>query len=313
LFTSCAVVALTAFPLASAFAETPVIGMASAQSGVILDNARVSGDATVFDGSTVQTAAYSRIQLKSGTRLDLGAGSKAQIFAGRVAMESGATEVQSPSGYRIDARTLSIQPSGPSAIARVKLDSDNKVLVTALNAPVNVINREGLLVARVNPGLPLSFMPQAGGPGSYDTTGCVLQKSGAAIQVDSTGNQVFELRKADLRKAVGNTVHVTGTIDSTATAGGGATQVVTVTSATITSKGGCSSAATKLGATTTAAGLAAGATAGVAVATGAGVAAGVGAAAGVSTAVIVGGVAAATAATIGGLAAAGTFSSSSPD
>jgi hypothetical protein len=282
--------------------------MASAPSGITLDNSRVSGNATLFDGATVQTEVYSRIKLNNGTRLDLGAGSKAQIFANRVALESGMSEAQSSSGYEIDARTLKIQPSDATSIARVMVGADKAVLVTALNAPVNVLNREGLLVARVAPGMPLSFMPQAGGASSFSSTGCVLQKSGAAILVDDTGNQVFELRGADLRKAVGNKTAITGTIDSSATAAGGASQVVKVTSASITSKGGCTAAATKLGATTAAVGL----TAGVAGATAGGVAVGV-AAVGVSTAVlVVAGVAAATAVGLGAAAAAGAFSSSSP-
>jgi hypothetical protein len=300
----------------TASASAPAIGMASAPSGITLDNSRVSGNATLFDGSTVQTEVYSRIKLNNGTRLDLGAGSKAQIFANRVALENGMSEAQSSTGYEIDTRTLKIQPSDATSIARVLVGADKAVLVTALNAPVNVLNRDGLLVARVAPGMPLSFMPQAGGANSFSSTGCVLQKSGAAILVDDTGNQVFELRGSDLRKAVGNKTMVTGTIDSSATAAGGASQVVKVTKATITSKGGCTSVATKLGATTAAVGLAAGvagATAGgVAVGAAAG-AAGAAAAIGVSTTVlVVGGVAAATAVGLGAAAAAGSFSSTSP-
>jgi hypothetical protein len=291
----------------AAFGSTPVIGMATAQSGLTLDNTKVGGNATLFDGSTVQAKSYSRIQLKNGSRLDLGTDSKARVFANRATLESGMSEIQSPSGFEIEAQTLRIRPSEASSIARVKLDAGNRVLVTALNAPVNVWNGDGLLVARVNPGLPLSFLPQAAGSSAFDSTGCVLQKNGAAIFADQTGNQVFELRGADLRKAVGNTTHVVGTINSSATPAGGASQVVNVTSATVTTKGGCSALATKLGAVTVAAGLGAAAAAGV----GAGAAAG--AAVGISTTVlVVAGVAVATGASLGGLAAAGVIGSSSP-
>ncbi len=301
----------------TASASAPAIGMASAPSGITLDNSRVSGNATLFDGATVQTEAYARIKLNNGTRLDLGAGSKAQVFANRVALENGMSEAQSSTGYEIDTRMLKIQPSNATSIARVMIGADKAVLVTALNAPVNVLNREGLLVARVAPGMPLSFMPQAGSGDSFDSTGCVLQKSGAAILVDDTGTQVSELRGSDLRKAVGNKTHITGTVDSSATAAGGASRVVKVTKASITSKGGCTSVATKLGASTAAVGLAAGvagATAGGAAVAGAAAgAAGAAAAVGVSTTVlVVGGVAAATAVGVGAAAAAGSFSSTSP-
>ncbi|MEP6715979.1 MAG: hypothetical protein ABJC09_10420 [Terriglobia bacterium] len=285
-------------------ANAPVIGMASAAGGLTLDNAKVSGNTTLFEGSRLQAEGYSHVRLSNGTRLDLGAGSKVQLFANRASLESGVGEVQSGSGFEMDAKTLKIRPSGANSIARVKLDSGNRVLVTALNAPVNVLNREGLLVARVTPGLPLSFLPQAAASGAFDDTGCVVQKGGAAVMVDATGNQIFELRGADLRKAIGSSMHVVGMVDSSATAGA-ASQVVKVTSATITTKGGCSAAAAKVGGTTTAAGLAAGGTA-----VGYGAVAGAGAAGGVSTTKIIGGVAAAAAATIGGLAAAGVIGGS---
>src|SRR5258708_40194640 len=101
-----------------AAAATPVIGMASAQSGAILDNTKVSGNATVFEGSTLQSNGYSRVHLNNGSRLDLAAGSKAQVFANRVTLEQGMGEVQSSTGFEIYARTLTIQPSSSTSIAR---------------------------------------------------------------------------------------------------------------------------------------------------------------------------------------------------
>lgn len=298
-----------------ASAAAPVIGMASAQSGAVLDNAKVSGNATIFEGSTLQSSGYSRIHLNNGSRVDLAAGSKAQVFANRVALEQGMSEVQSASGFEIDAKTLRIQPSNANSVARVKLDANKQVLVTALNSPVNVLNNDGMLVARVAPGLPLSFMPQAGAASAFDNTGCLVNKGGAAVLVAETGNQVFEIRGLDMRKAIGNVTHVTGMVDSSATPAGGASSVVKATKAMIIKKGGCSSQAAKLGATTAAAGLGAaagaGAVAGGAVAGGA-VAAGAAAAGLSTTAAVVAGVAATTAAAIGGAAAAGSFSSTSP-
>src|ERR1022692_4130816 len=145
-----------------------------------------SGDATLFDGSTIQTDRYARIRLNNGTRLDLGSGSRAQGFSNRVALESGMGEIQGAASYEIDAQSFRIQPSGAASIARVKVGGDRRVFVTALKAPVTVLKGDGLLVARVNPGLPLSFLPQAGASAPFDTTGCVLQKEGAAILADST-------------------------------------------------------------------------------------------------------------------------------
>ena len=88
-----------------ATASTPAVGMASASAGLVLDDSRVSGNATLFSGSTVKTANYSRLQLKNGTRMDLGAGSKATIFENHASLESGMTEIKSGSGFELDAKS----------------------------------------------------------------------------------------------------------------------------------------------------------------------------------------------------------------
>ena len=156
---------------AAAVENGSVIGMTSGLTGTTLDNSKVGSGATLFDGSTVQTTSngdgsYSRIHLNDGTRLDFGAASKARVFAKRATLEIGTTEVQSASGYEIDTQLLKIQPVGATSVARIKVENGNRVFVTALNAPVKVLNQQGMLLAQVNPGLPLSFLPQAGAQGT---------------------------------------------------------------------------------------------------------------------------------------------------
>jgi hypothetical protein len=301
------------FLASTAPASTSVIGLVSSQDSVSINDSRVSGSATLLEGASVQTRTYSRIKLNNGTRLDLAAGSKVHVFQNHESLESGMTEIQSSSGFEVDARTLKIQPSGSSSIARVRLDGDKAVLVTALNAPVNVMSREGFVVARVLPGAPMSFLPQAAAANAFDNTGCVLNKSGAAIFVDETGNQVFELRGIDMTKAIGHKTHVTGTIDASASPAAGATKVIKVSAAKAGGKDGCSALATKVAATTTAAGLGAAAGVGAGAAAGAAAAGAAAATAGVSTGIVVAGVAAAAAAAgIGTAVAVNSGSSTSP-
>ena len=298
------VVAACALTLCAA--DSPVIGMVSSgagQAGVSIDGARVSGNATLFDGSVVASSGYSRLELSSGARVDLGAGSVVRVFASHVSLEGGSSEVQSASHFTIDARTLRIEPTEAGSIARVRLDGDQRVMVTALSAPVNVWNHDGVLVARVLPAMPLSFLPQAAGSNAFSNTGCVVNKSKAAVFVDQTGNQVFELRSSassvDLRKFVGKRATVTGTLLTSATPVTGATQVVSVSTIAAAAGGDCAPVATRIGATTMTAGLAAGG-AGVAGGAAAGGAAAAGAGGGISAAVV-GGVAAATAAAVAGV------------
>jgi hypothetical protein len=294
------IVSVVSSCLAYGAGNGPVIGMALAQGGARVDNAKIFGSATLFDGANFQADGYSRLEMKNGTRLDLGAGSRAQVFANRVALESGLTEVQSTSGFEIEARTLKINPASAGAIARVRVDGPNSILVTALNAPVNVMNSEGVLVARVMPNLPMSFVPQAGAANSFNSNGCVVNKNGTALLVDDN-KQVFQLSSSNVSKMVGKRASVRGTIDSSATPQQGATQVVNVSSISNGPRGGqsCTQLASSIGATTSAAGLAgatgAGSAAGAGTASAAGAAAGAGGGAGGSTGAIVGGVVAAAA------------------
>lgn len=301
----------------TAFGAARQVGLVSAQNGLTLNGAHAATGSTVFEGASVEVKDYSRLLLDSGTRMDLGGGSRATIYSSSASLESGMTEIQGGKSFELNANSLKVRLSDPNASARVGIDRQKGVLVTALNAPVDVLNRQGMLIARVTPGLPMTFLAQAGSPAGFDSTGCVVQKGGAAIIVDPNGNQMYELRGMDLRKAIGSTVHVIGTVDTTATPAGGASQVIKTTKATITKKGGCASVATKVGATTAAAGL--GAAAGVGAAAGGAAAVGVGvgaAAAGIAglstTALVVGGVAAATAVGLGAAAATGALGSSSP-
>jgi hypothetical protein len=305
-----------------AFAETPAIGMATTNNDrLTLDHSVVSGNATVFDGSTIESGGYSRIHLNNGTRVDFGAGSSGQVFQNATKLTSGMSEVQSPAGYEIDVNSLKVQPSEANSVARVRVESDKRVVVMALNAPVNVLDSQGLLVAKVLPSSSMAFMPQAGSANApFDQTGCVLQKGTSAVLVPDDGKQVWELHGASFNKGlIGNHARVVGIVDASATptAGSGAQNVVAYSSIHVTKRGGCTNVAGLVGASAVAsAGLAVGAAGGAAAAGAAAAAAGAGVAAGtavgVSTAVVVAaGVGAAAVAGVTGAAAAGALSSSS--
>jgi hypothetical protein len=211
-------------------ADPSAIGKATAENGLVVDNSRASGNATVFEGSTIQAAAVSRIRLVNGTHLDLGAGSKAQVFAGHLALNTGTSEVQSASGFEIDTRTLRIKPADAHSIAKVALGDSNQVLVTAINSPVDVRNQGGVLVARVFPSLPMSFLPQAApasgaAASTYNSDGCILDTGDSVVISDPTGRQVFELRGkkgANFSGNVGKRANVVGVIDTSATPKAGA-------------------------------------------------------------------------------------------
>ena len=291
-------------------ASGPTIGMVSSdpgQAGVLIDGARVSSNASLFEGSQVLSSGYSRLVLNSGVRVDLGADSSMRVFSNYASLEKGAGEVRGALGYAIDARSLRIQLADAGSAARVRLDGSQGVVVAALSGLVNVWNNQGILVARVLPDTPMSFIPQAASASLFRNSGCVVNKSNAAVLVDETGNQVFELRSsvksADLSKFLGKRASIAGTLNASATPVSGANQVVNVSTIILAAGGECATVAARIGAGMGEPGSVAppGATAGAGAASG-------------MTPAVVGGVIAvvAAAAVVGGLAAAGAFSTASP-
>ncbi|MBI1790324.1 MAG: hypothetical protein HYR60_22560, partial [Acidobacteria bacterium] len=156
-------------------AAGPAIGVAVANGSFQVDSSRVYGNTTLFDGTTVQTdQASSRLQLNNGTRMELGADSRARVYDKRVTLERGLGELETPAGYQIEARTLRIATADSKSVARVKLEGEKQVLVAAVTGPVRVYNEIGLLVANMEPGVALMFTPQAAQPGAFQMSGCLL-------------------------------------------------------------------------------------------------------------------------------------------
>jgi hypothetical protein len=222
------------------------IGVAVARGSFEIDNSQVYGNTTLFDGSTIRTGqASSRLQLKNGTRLDLGEESQAKVFDKQATLERGMGEVEGASKYEMEARTLRISPVGAKSIARVKLEGEKQVLVAAVNGRVRVVNDSGLLVANVQPGATLLFTPQAGQAGSFQMSGCLVgTKDGKFLLVDA--NQTVELRGTGLAAEINNHVDVTGTAFRSAVPTPPAVQVVQADGVKRVEEGGCIDAINKM-------------------------------------------------------------------
>jgi len=305
---------LLAFFLTSVTASSPSIGLATAPGNFQVNAARIWGNTTLFDGSLVETAKVpSLVSLNSGARMRLATESRARVYQGRLVLERGSGQMESPAGYAIEARSLRVYGDTPRAMARVQLSGAAQVIVSALKGDVRVTNSSGVLIARLGVGKALSFDPQAGATGPTQISGCLFGKDGKFILVDRTANVPIQVQGDGLEKEVRNQVEISGAVDVAPPSVAGASQLVNVVRVKRLAKGGCASAAT-----IAAAGLGAGAGAGAAAGAGAGAAAGAGAGAaagaaagagiGAATIAVIGGVAVAGA--VGGMAAAGTFSGS---
>ena len=173
-------------------AATPAIGVAISNGSMTVNNSVVPGNATLFDGNTIETSTVaSRVQLSNGKLAQLGADSRGRIYSDRLILEKGSSET---SGIAIDAKSLRI--AGNSA--RVSI-SGKTVEVAALTAPVTVSTSTGVQVANLLPGKALAFTPQESGALPPATlSGCVRKVGTAYVLMDSTSNVTVQLLAAAL-------------------------------------------------------------------------------------------------------------------
>src|SRR5713226_2283219 len=95
--------------LAISQAAGPAIGFATAKGSFQIDGASVSGNATLFGGTTIETGdASSRLQFSNGTRIELAAHSRAKTFGDHLTLEKGLSE-WTGKNYRIEAQSLRIE------------------------------------------------------------------------------------------------------------------------------------------------------------------------------------------------------------
>jgi hypothetical protein len=291
---------MTIDPGVPAFAAAPAIGTVVAKGAFRLDHATVTGNATLFEGASIETALVaSSMELATGAKISLDPSSRGKFFGDHVILEKGAGRLEKAEGFKFEARGLIIQPETGNASARIALAGATRVDVSALSGSFRVLNSRGLLVANLKMGRTLEFEPQA--PNTpWRASGCLVNRGGHFLITDETTNVVIEVAGAGLDKEKDNMVEVAGAMDPTATPVSDASQFVRVTSVKRLGKGCVGTAAAGSGGAP-----------GAPAAPGAGApgkASGGGAGGGLSTTMIaiIGGVAAAGA--VGGLAASGALS-----
>lgn len=217
--------------LSYAQAGTVVIGTASARGDMRVDSYMVKGNATLFDGSVVETGeATADLRLNKGIKIMLATSSRGTLYSDRLVLQQGESELTANSSFQLQANGVRVTPSEPNSHGVVSMTSGNTVEVAALTGSFGITNDQGVLLASVRPGLPLSFAMQAGGTASTVTVqGTISEVNGHFYLTDSATKVRYEVTGSNLGKALGKTVKVTGTT-TTSTAGGVSTAVIAVTS-----------------------------------------------------------------------------------
>ena len=231
------------------------LGLVTSDGEFKLNQASVRGNATLTEGALVETlASPSRLRLEGGSVMRLDAGSRARVHADRVTVEAGSGEwtaaaASAGAPVSLEALTLRVAADG-QASARFALDSSKAVQLSASHGRFRVLNAQGTLISRLEPGLALAFEPQAGAgplaPSSF--IGCILKKDTKWVLYEPTLKLIVELRgqAAAVEREWGNRVQANGTSPTAGQPEG--RQLINVTTITRIDLGGCQEMAKLAGA-----------------------------------------------------------------
>jgi hypothetical protein len=219
--------------LSNAAAGTVSIGTASARGDMRVDSYMVKGNATLFDGSVVETGqATADLRLDKGAEITMSTSSRGTLYRDRLVLQRGESELAASSSFQLEANGLRVTPNAPNTRGVVSMKSGNTVEVAVLTGSFGVRNDQGLLLASVRPGQPLTFAMQAGGNSSaFSGTGIISAEGGHYFI--TVGGVEYEVTGQDLSKQVGKNVAITGNIVAGATPADGASAVVAIQSSRV--------------------------------------------------------------------------------
>lgn len=233
-------VAMLMCMIAYSAAATVSIGTASARGDLRVDNYMVKGNATLFDGSVVETDQVSAdLRLDKGVEITIGTGSRATVYHNRMILQHGGSELTASSQFELQTSTLRVTPYDPDSQFVVSVKPGNTIEVGALKGSVGVRSDHGLLLASVHPGRAFSFAIRDGGNASeFSAMGTVSVSNGIYFLTVTETGVVYELRGIDLGKFVGKKILAIGVIDPNAKPAPGAAAVVTIANIGVTYGGG---------------------------------------------------------------------------
>ena len=232
--------------VADAGAAATPIGTASALGDMRVDGYKITGNATLFDGTSIETDnASAALRLDKGGEIRLSDHARGTLYQDRFVLQQGSGQWTRPGSFPMELNGLLVTPSGPSSRGVVSMRAGNTAEVAAITGELRVTNGSGLLVAGVLPGSDYSFTPpQTGAAAAPATPGSVpMSLYGTLTKVDGRYylelpspdlGVVYELKGSNLEKLVGKQIRVKGTatLNPTLAAGGGM-HVIAVTASSI--------------------------------------------------------------------------------
>jgi hypothetical protein len=144
-----------------AIASSSSIGLVMTTGEVEIDGQRVPGNSAIFPGSRVSSDdRTSNLQFSDGTSAVMNPGTIITVYRERSVLQQGVTMQRGVYKHSVLANGLRISGATPNATVTVGVKDASYMEVAARDGEADVWTASGNLVARVEPGQPLSFTYQ---------------------------------------------------------------------------------------------------------------------------------------------------------
>ena len=158
-----------ALTMGQTYAAAPsAVGLAMAKSSIRIDTSTVAGNATLLSGSVVESVGgTSELRLRNGSVV-MDTNARVKVFENRAELESGKIQIQ---GSQLEAGSGQIRVMADPGAEAILERRNSSVVVGSLRGAVRVVNRDGVLLASLNPGNALAFdTEEQGGAGTGNGT-----------------------------------------------------------------------------------------------------------------------------------------------
>jgi hypothetical protein len=212
---------------------TGSIGTVSARGDMRVDGYTVTGNGTLFDGTTVETGqASATLRLNSGTEITLSTNSHGVVYSNHLVLLQGKSQLRTSSpSFLLEAKGLHVASNGSNTLGVVGLGPAKTVDVAAVTGELRILNDAGFPLASVATGAAFSFpqaqdqqpaAPPAGAP-LKEIEGEMTVENGNYYVTDIDSTKYELVTGNSLKKWVGKNVAVAGFVQSSSA---GATQLM---------------------------------------------------------------------------------------
>jgi hypothetical protein len=203
--------------LSYAEAGTVSIGTASARGDMRVDHYSVKGNATLFDGSVVETSqASADLRLNKGVEITMSADSRGTLYSDHIVLQQGQSELTSSGSFQLQANGLHVVPGAAHSRGVVSMQPGNTIEVASLDGNFGVSNESGVMLANILPGQSFTFAMQAAANSSdFSGVGLVTFDNGT-YYLTTDSNVRYILTCKDPHSLVGDKVVITGTLQGAA-------------------------------------------------------------------------------------------------